>query len=604
MGILDETATEDDYVEPETTWNMWDKLSTPAWELPEIIQGDTMSDLFGGLRDVFSSTKDEAWNGNGIYDSVFDKVVGAPVAGASWLAEETADIFSRGFGGEELSPLEFVETIGGLAGGAFKGVKAAASAGTELASGLGITRGKMPYHTSDDNIMGWYDGILGKTKEMSKMVGSMGVQVAKNLYSPKANVLWNKYGISDLEKKELTRVISDMQSKSGYKDQHYNHIITQMQSNKTLRDKFGKRMPEFLKDMENVLFPKSVTTKGVDLVDSSVPLHTVLPDLDLPPDAIRDHMSAPMVKKLGMEGRENIQVQTKVWESNPLQEIVFKNTQKMPDGDTYIKQMEQPQIQGLQNDPNIKIIDRKNRDVMPRFREDRGKGKLRKKRLLTETADKFIKTQSKFPSSTQSAMYLWKTAPDGFKFDQDGINYLLGWNNSKYKHKGKKAGGEGLKQGDFMVDPFDLAEEMIDSGNYISFGGKRLGQDKLLGTYDTRFIIDKRTGDAYMFIYDEMQLGSPSKTFDKAVLGGPQEQVYVDFFKIERGSGTEVTMSGKTMAEAQRGIESSDLANEIGVKVQDIIDNGVTTGDKSRFMAKRAAQGATGYGILNYDEDE
>jgi hypothetical protein len=136
MGILDETATEDDYVAPaEPTWNMWDKLTTPSWELPEIIQGDTMSNLFGGLRDIFGSTKDEAWNGNGIYDSVFDKVVGAPVAGASWLAEETADIFSRGFAGEELSPLEFTEMIGGLAGGAVKGVKSAASAGTELASG-------------------------------------------------------------------------------------------------------------------------------------------------------------------------------------------------------------------------------------------------------------------------------------------------------------------------------------------------------------------------------------------------------------------------------------------------------------------------------------
>jgi hypothetical protein len=282
----------------------------------------------------------------------------------------------------------------------------------------------------------------------------------------------------------------------------------------------------------------------------------------------------------------------------------------MPDGDTYIKQMEQPQIQGFHIDPDIKIIDRKKKDVMPRFREDvklpdgtKVKGKIKKKKLLTETADKLTKTQNMFPSSTQSAMYLWKTAPDGFKFDQEGINYLLGWNNAKYKQRGKKVRGEGLKQGDFMVDPFDLAEEMIDSGNYISFGGKRLGQDKLLGTYDTRFIIDKRTGDAYMFIYDEMQLGSPSKTFDKAVLGGPQEQVYVDFFKIERGSGTEVTMSGKTMAEAQRGIESSDLANEIGVKVQDIIDNGVTTRDKAGFMAKRAAQGATGYGILNYDEN-
>ncbi len=639
MGILDETATEDDYVAPEPTWNMWDWATEAKWTAPEILQSDNISNLFGGLSDVFSHTKDMAWpDESSQYDTKFfndlnlwkERILGAPVAGASWLGEDTADIFSRGFGGEELSPLEAAEMATGVVGGAYQGlkglnsgVKAIANTVTDLAPGMGITRGKMPYHTSDDNIIGWYDGILGKTKEMGKMVGSMGSQFAKNLYSPRANVLWNKYGISDLERKELTKVISDMQSKGGYKSQHYNHIITQMQSNKTLRDKFGKRMPEFLKDMENVLFPKSVTTKGVDLVDSSVPLHTVLPDLDLPPDAIRDHMSAPMVKKLGMEGKDNIQVQTKVWESSPLQETVFKNTKKMPDGDTYIKQMEQPQIQGFHIDPKIKIIQKQKgkdgrvkRDVMPRFREEiklpdgtKVKGKIKKKKLLTETADKLTKTQNMFPSSTQSAMYLWKTAPDGFKFDQDGINYLLRWNNSKYKQRGKKAEGEGLKQGDFMVDPFDLAEEMIDSGDFISFGGKRLGQDKLLGTYDTRFIIDKRTGDAYMFIYDEMQLGSPSQWMDKKYLGGSQEQVYVDFFKLERGSGTKAKKSQQTMAEEQRGIKSSDLANDIGVKLQDIIENGVTPEDIARFKARRAKQaaygatGLAGVGVLNYDEN-
>ena len=607
MGILDETATEDDYVEPESTWNMWDVLTTPRWTVPEIAQNENVSNIFGGLRDIFGDTKDMAWNGNGVYDSLLDKALGLPVAGASFIGEETANVFSKAFGGEELNPLEFVEAVIPAGAGAVKlgkGVGNLVNSTTELASGMGITRGAMPWHTKEeaDNIVGWYDGILGKTKEMGKMVGSMGVQVAKNLYDPKANVLWNKHGISDLEKRELARVISDMQTKGGSRRQHYNHLITQMQSNKTLRDKFGNKMPEFLKDMENVLFPKSVTTKGSDLVDSSVPLNTVLPDTGLPPEVIRDHMSAPMVQKLGMDKASNIQLQTKVWESNPIQEIGFKNTAKMEDGNSYIKQLEQPQMKGLKNDKDIKL-DISKESITTKAGRKKLLSKAGRNKLLSQAQEKFIASQNKFPSSTQSAFYLWKTSPEGSKFDLDGFNELLKSNNTKYLEG--SVDGKGVRQGKFMVDPFDLSGEMIDSGDYISFGGKRLGEDKLLGTYDTRLIINKKTGEGYLFIYDEMQLGSPSKTFDRVVLGGGQEQVYVDFYKLERPSPNK-TSGGDSAATLQRGIDGKDLAKDISVRLTDVLDNGVTPEDIAAFEAKRLRQagaGAAGYGVL-YNNDE
>ena len=43
MGILDETATEDDYVKPESTWNMWDLATTPVegMNAPDIIQSNS-----------------------------------------------------------------------------------------------------------------------------------------------------------------------------------------------------------------------------------------------------------------------------------------------------------------------------------------------------------------------------------------------------------------------------------------------------------------------------------------------------------------------------------------------------------------------------------
>ena len=604
MGILDETATEDDYVTPESNpfAPIVDWVTTPieGWNAPDFVQNQSISNAFGALSDALGDTSEFA------FDNMYD--LNAMTAGAAtWLGAQTADMWSNVFAGEDLSPLDTLEALGVSGVGAAKGAKAVSNAvnsTTELASGMGITRGAMPWHTDKEanEIVGWYDGILGKTKEMGKMVGSMGVQVAKNLYDPKANVLWNKYGISDLEKRELARVIADMESKGGSRRQHYNHIITQMQSNKTLRDKFGNKMPEFLKDMENVLFPKSVNTKGTDLVDSSVPMSTVLPDTGLPPEVIRDHMSAPMVQKLGMDKASNIQLQTKVWESNPVQEIGWKNTAQMDDGNYYIKQHEQPQMKGFKNNEDIEL-DISMESITTKAGRKKILSKSGRNKLLAQAQKKFIDSENKFPSSTQSAFYLWRTSPEGSKFDLDGFNDLLKSNNTKYLEG--SVDGDGLQQGKFMVDPFDLSGEMIDSGDYISFGGKRLGEDKLLGTYDTRLIINKKTGEGYLFIYDEMQLGSPSKTFDRFVLGGNQEQVYVDFFKLKRPAPNK-TSGGKSAATLQRGIDSKDLAKDISVNLKEVLDNGVTPQDIAAFKSKRLRQagaGAAGIGILNYDEN-
>ena len=584
MGILDETATEDDYLAPEydvlADLGNWATTPIEGFNAPNIIQNESVSNAFGDFSDAAGRTSDFS----------FDNMYNLPAmiaGGASWLGEQASDMWSKVFGGEDLSPLDTLEALGVSGVGAAKGVRGVGNAISNQASGLGITRGSMPYDPKNSGKLGWYDGPVGKAKEMGKMVGSLSSQMIKNLYDPKAHTLWNKYGISDVERKELTKVIADMKTNPS-KRQHRNHIISQMQSNKTLRDKFGNETPAFIKDFEKVLFPKSLKTNGGDLVDSSVPINTVLPDVPLPPDAIRDHMSAPMVQKLGMEGANNIQLQTKVWEGNPIQEMGFKNTKTMPDGKRYIKQMEQPQFQGLTNRKDIKLdLSKKGRST-----------------LAKDAQKKFIKAEHMFPSSTQSAWYLWKTAPEGSKFDLDGFNDLLKYNNTRYM--GPPIEGKGLQQGRFMVDPFDLSGEMIDSGNYISFGGKRLGEDKLLGTYDSRFIIDKRTGDGYLFIYDEMQLGSPSKKLDRAVLGGNQEQVYVDFYKLERGSGNSVS-GGESSATLQRGIDSKDLADELSVSLTDILENGVTAQDIAKFKDTRKMQVATGtagIGLLNYDENE
>ena len=142
-------------------------------------------------------------------------------------------MWSNLFGGEDLSPLDALEALGMSGVSAAKGVRGLGNAVTNHASGLGITRGPMPYDPKNSNKIGWYDGPVGKIKEMGKMAGSISNQLIKNLYDPRAYTLWNKYGISDVEREELTKVIADMKINPS-KRQHRNHIISQMQSNKTL----------------------------------------------------------------------------------------------------------------------------------------------------------------------------------------------------------------------------------------------------------------------------------------------------------------------------------------------------------------------------------
>ena len=157
MGILDETATEDDYVAPEydVLADLGNWAIDPQWTAPEILQSDYLSGVASNVGDFVG----------GISDFSQDNMYNIPSmisAGANWLGEQSADVFSRMFAGEEISPLETIEALGIGAGAASKGVKALRS----QAPGFGITREALP---GQEKTAGWYNGAKGKVKEVSKM---------------------------------------------------------------------------------------------------------------------------------------------------------------------------------------------------------------------------------------------------------------------------------------------------------------------------------------------------------------------------------------------------------------------------------------------------
>ena len=539
MGILDETATEDDYGVPESNPFVpiidWATTPVEGMNAPDIVQNQSVSNAFGDLSNALGNTSEFS----------FDNMYNLPAmisGGASWLGEQTSDMWSNVFGGEDLSPLDALETLGLSGIGAGKLLNTA----RKQTAGFGITREALPGQAKAE---GWYNGAKGKIKEVTKMGTSALTNPLKRLWSPEADVLWNKYGISDLQQKELKQVIESMEAippgggAYSKKFQHRNHIISQLQSNKTLRDKFGVDSPEFYKDMETLLFPRTVNTKGADLMDSSVPLQQVMPELtDLPPQTILDHMSVPMAKQLDVANSGNLQIQTKVWNARPVSDFNRKNVAIDP-----------------------------------------------------EMGGKTFKTHrpgGSAPSSSMSAYQLWKNAPEGTTFDADGFDKLLKDHNSAVS-----ASGEG-----YFVNPFDLATDVVDSGDYISFGGRYLGTDKLLATYNNRLIVNKNTGEAFLFTFDDMHFGAGSRKLDNIIEAGSKDITYVDLHKLDKTSPGKVDGT-ETIAKGQRDMKYGDVADELTERLKGPLYGGATTGDKARFMAKRAAQGATGYGILNYDEN-
>jgi len=80
MGILNEAATEDDYVAPESTWNMWDLATTPVegMNAPGFVQNQSLSNAFGDLSNALGDTSEFS----------FDNMYNLPAmiaGGASWL---------------------------------------------------------------------------------------------------------------------------------------------------------------------------------------------------------------------------------------------------------------------------------------------------------------------------------------------------------------------------------------------------------------------------------------------------------------------------------------------------------------------------------------
>ena len=129
-----------------------------------------------------------------------------------------------------------------------------------------------------------------------------------------------------------------------------------------------------------------------------------------------------------------------------------------------------------------------------------------------------------------------------------------------------------------------LRDESLDSGGYLSFGGRSLGEDRQYGHYNWRLIVDKKTGEGYMVMMDEMKLGLGVKPIDRALQAGGDESLGIDIVKLDKN----MSAQGISLTGAPSHMESVPTIRKY---VEEAKADVPTTQEQIGFWLKRVGQG-------------
>ena len=129
-----------------------------------------------------------------------------------------------------------------------------------------------------------------------------------------------------------------------------------------------------------------------------------------------------------------------------------------------------------------------------------------------------------------------------------------------------------------------LRDESLDSGGYLSFGGRSLGEDRQYGHYNWRLIVNKQTGEGYMVMMDEMKLGLGVKPIDRALQAGGDESLGIDIVKLDKN----MSAQGISLTGAPSHMESVPTIRKY---VEEAKADVPTTQEQIGFWLKRVGQG-------------
>lgn len=140
-----------------------------------------------------------------------------------------------------------------------------------------------------------------------------------------------------------------------------------------------------------------------------------------------------------------------------------------------------------------------------------------------------------------------------------------------------------------VVDVSKLRENAVDSGGFISFGGRSLGADRQFGNYDWRLVINKKNGEGYMVMMDEMKLGMDKKIVNDILQYGGDESLGIDIIPLDKNLEAKM---GPSLTGAVGHKEASPMIREYVEKAK---ADKPTIADQFQFVLKRAAQSAGAY---------
>ena len=381
----------------------------------------------------------------------------------------------------------------------------------------------------------WYKG-----SKLPHMVG-MGYDAMKDIvrraWDTEANALFRKHKISPNKQEEFLRYFEQLDNpyiKKGNtkpSTQIYNEINSEAEYNQAMMEKFFPGNKEFARDMGNHLIPKKFGTTGDNFAGSGIPMSKVLDGNGLTNDALKNHVSAPMVEEFGLKGKDVV-LATKPWNDSPLAMLLNHG-----------------------NRQNARVV-----SPSGSFMYHGIKGKYN-------------------PAATAAMLYKKMDGP----FSMDALEAAARKHNSESYDlliATEKAAGtvedeilRGIRLKHFRENPLVNVDHLLDSAKisdgYISFGGRLTGQDRMFANYNTRFVVKDGRGhdpakpwddNAQLYVYDEMEQGTGLKIVDKALTAGTKKLMGIDVFPVLREAGRTRTtasqasggLSGKERAELTR----------------------------------------------------
>jgi len=389
-------------------------------------------------------------------------------------------------------------------------------------------------------------------------------QPLRRLWDTEADALYRKHGISDSQKKEFERAFNWDDATRANHRANQNEIISNAQYIESILQKYFPNNTAFADDFKKVLFPKTVQTHGSSMMESALPVRKILDTGFSSNEDVLTHISRPIVGSLGLQGKKVI-LNSKHWNEPNQMDRIRRSVGRSPSNDmlNIIDEMprdvpltwENLQAQILKHNDRISTdlvaLERKIMDSMPRTKN----GKLRKN------------WESSFANKLEEARVSYQSKFGG------GNRYI-------------------------RID--DVMKDMQETDGFLSFGGRSLGEDRLLGNYNHRLIVDKNTGEIFILKYDEMRQGTHSATMDWMMNAGTPETVAIDiipFTRNAKGGYKQGNSVAKVMTQAEQ-------AQEVRKGMEQMMGYESTLGDRAKTAAKAGGVLTAGGNIHGYATQE